>query len=504
MQNELTEQFYSSVLKANPGIMYVFNLEKNINEYVSTSFTSMAGYTPEELNAMGGEMLVKLIYPEDLPKISVHFDSIKKNPLDEIQTLEYRIIPKGSTPESRNAVWMISNDKPLERNSKNEVVKVCGIVLDITELKKAQTKLDKHNNLLSNIVTMNPVHTALINVKTGMIKYSNKDLEKTLGLTYPVDEDNPFNLYDFFSKIIAKDDRQKIKAQLQNFLSNSAKESQEIELRYHDDKGKLRWFEWKSVPFELNESGEIETILKFAQEITEIKSNQTKLEEIHADLKEFTSTSSNNLLEPLNSIQSSLLQLQDDLKGIDNQIIERCLKMMIETSASMEQNVNAILDYTKLNADDNFILVDLNNVLKTVSSSLSSATKKANAIIQIDSKLPYINGDPRLIGLMFQNLISNGIKFQNEDHQPLIQVNYEQTSSHHIIHVTDNGIGISEESQERIFNLFQRLHKPNQFEGSGIGLAHVLKIIRLHAGKIEVESSIGKGSTFSCYFLRGV
>ncbi len=504
MQDELTEHFYSSILKANPGIMYVFNLEKNTNEYISQSSTSLVGYTPEELNAMGGELLVKLIYPEDLRKIGKHFESIQNNPLDEIQTLEFRIIPKGSTPVSENVVWMISYDKPLERNSKFEVVKVSGIVLDITELKNVQAQLNNRNNLLSNIATMNHVHTAVVDIRTGMIEYSNNGLEEALGFETTDDDGNPISVYEVFSKIMPEEDQLKVKAQVQNFLPSAPKKSQQIELRHFDDKGKIRWFNWHSMPYELTESGEIKTIINFALEITETKIAHTKLEAIQTELEEYTEKSSNNLLEPLIAIQASLQLLKNELKGIDNPIIERCVDMMMGTSVSMKQNVIAILDYSKLNVDKNFSLVDLNVVLNNVSSSLNSAIKKANAIIGIDTKLPSIHGDFTLIGLMFQNLISNAIKFQNEGQQPIIQIKYEQSSTHHVIHVKDNGIGISEESQERIFNLFQRLHKRDQFEGNGIGLAHALKIMSLHGGKIEVESSIGEGSTFSCYFLRGM
>src|SRR5581483_6196015 len=98
--------------------------------------------------------------------------------------------------------------------------------------------------------------------------------------------------------------------------------------------------------------------------------------------------------------------------------------------------------------------------------------------------------------LLFQNLISNSIKFQKAGVPPIIQITAQKENSYWHFMFTDNGIGIDRQYQHRIFIIFQRLHNRSEYEGSGIGLAHCKKIVELHGGKIWVESEPGKGSTF--------
>jgi len=97
---------------------------------------------------------------------------------------------------------------------------------------------------------------------------------------------------------------------------------------------------------------------------------------------------------------------------------------------------------------------------------------------------------------LFQNLISNAIKFQNPDQQPEILISAEEQTEYWIFKVKDNGIGIPQKSKERIFNIFQRLHHKDEYEGTGIGLARCRRIAELHKGNIWVESEEGIGSTF--------
>ena len=98
--------------------------------------------------------------------------------------------------------------------------------------------------------------------------------------------------------------------------------------------------------------------------------------------------------------------------------------------------------------------------------------------------------------MLFQNMISNGIKFSRQDVRPCIHISAERGEDEWVFSVRDNGIGISSAHFDKIFNIFQRLHNREDFEGAGIGLAHCKKIVQMHSGKIWLESSLGEGSTF--------
>lgn len=497
-----THRLLSSIMQASPGVIYVFNLKENKNEYVSPITIGLAGYTPVELQDMGSSLMSKLIHPGDVPILMDHFDTLRHSKTDEIKVCEYRVLKKDTTVEDYNPSYFLSHDLPIERDNNDLVTKICGIALEITNLKTAQIEIEEQNKLLSNITTISPFHTVILEVKTQKMIYSSDSLLKSLGYNnFEVNNEDPFGV---LKKIMSTDNFEFLVGFWNDIIELNVQDSYEIETQIYDKNGKVRWYTLRSLPYDWTKSGNIKSIIHFFQEITELKQNQLKLETMNKELEEFSYVSSHDLQQPLNTIQSSLNIMSNELTESDNPIIKKCLEMMSETTNSMKLNIKSILDYSKVKSDISFHSVKLDEVLATVITSLSSVINELKAIIEYDEKLPTIKGDSHLIGLVFQNLITNGLKFQKKGNQPKIEIRYEQDTTHEIIKFSDNGIGISEKQQSRIFTLFQRLHEDKEYKGSGIGLAHANKIMRLHSGSIEVSSKPNKGSTFSCFFLRGI
>lgn len=119
------------------------------------------------------------------------------------------------------------------------------------------------------------------------------------------------------------------------------------------------------------------------------------------------------------------------------------------------------------------------------------------------SKLPLVKGYPRQLQQMFQNLISNAIKYSKADVPPRIEIAAKQVTESgkpcHLIEVKDNGIGFDSEYADKIFQMFTRLHSKNEYSGTGVGLSIVKKEVENHNGFIAVESTVGKGSVFKIY-----
>ena len=139
----------------------------------------------------------------------------------------------------------------------------------------------------------------------------------------------------------------------------------------------------------------------------------------------------------------------------------------------------------------------MNLILNQTIKSLDISIKEAKADITIN-KIPNVMGDSGQLQRVFQNLISNAIKFRKPD-EPLkihISSNKDENNNEYIFSVKDNGIGIEEQYMERIFVIFQRLHTRDVYKGTGIGLSIVKKIIERHGGRVWVESEYNKGSTF--------
>jgi chemotaxis family two-component system sensor kinase Cph1 len=166
----------------------------------------------------------------------------------------------------------------------------------------------------------------------------------------------------------------------------------------------------------------------------------------------------------------------------------------------MKQLLDDLLKYMVVETNDYELEdVPLDEVLSSVQANLLTRVKETNANIQID-ELPIVHGNRSLLILLFQNLISNALKFRS-DNKPELKITVSRQGKQYLFAITDNGIGISKQYQDRIFSIFYRVYGKHQYEGTGIGLSICQKIVGLHGGKIWVESEEGKGSTF--YFTLG-
>ena len=162
----------------------------------------------------------------------------------------------------------------------------------------------------------------------------------------------------------------------------------------------------------------------------------------------------------------------------------------------MSTLVRALLDFSRLGRNKKLAHVDFKKIITNVIADLQMIIKKSNTTIDV-GEMPELNIYEIEIGQLFQNLITNAIKFQKKDTSPKIKIRSKKVNEKWHFSVSDNGIGIAPAHYERIFDIFQRLHNNNEYQGNGIGLANCKKIVELHQGKIWIESTLGKGTTFN-------
>jgi light-regulated signal transduction histidine kinase (bacteriophytochrome) len=158
--------------------------------------------------------------------------------------------------------------------------------------------------------------------------------------------------------------------------------------------------------------------------------------------------------------------------------------------------IKSLLDFSRLGHNIKLTYVDCKKLINDVIADLETLIKTSKAVIKV-SEMPELNVYETEIREVFQNLITNAIKFQKKGLKPKIQIRSEKIKEKWKFSVSDNGIGIAPAHFERVFVIFQRLH-PNEeiYDGNGIGLANCKKIVQLHQGEIWVESKLGLGSTF--------
>lgn len=224
-----------------------------------------------------------------------------------------------------------------------------------------------------------------------------------------------------------------------------------------------------------------------------------ELEAKNNELEQFAYIASHDLKEPLVTISSLIDLLVEDYGDKFDEEGRMNITFIQDSSDRMRKLIDAILAYSRLGKSKEYDSVNCNLVIKTLESDLQNVISRTNSKIETKN-LPTINAAELEIRLLFQNLISNGIKFTKPNVTPLVTISAEETtindSSFWQFAVKDNGIGIPEKHRERIFSIFQRLHSREEYEGTGIGLAHCKKIVESHGGKIWLTSQEGEGTTF--------
>jgi two-component system CheB/CheR fusion protein len=239
-----------------------------------------------------------------------------------------------------------------------------------------------------------------------------------------------------------------------------------------------------------------------------LKRMNLELEASNNELLQFASVASHDLKEPLRKIHlfGSMLRDQhlDKMSGEAYSYIDR----VIAASSRMTKLVNDLLSFTRLSGESIFEINDLNVIVKEVISDLELSIAEKNATIEV-ADLPDMEMVPAQMRQVFQNLISNALKFSRPGVLPHIKIaaervsqltfidGHDQHGQYCRITIKDNGIGFDEEYADRIFTIFQRLHNSEKYEGTGIGLAITKKIIEKHNGIIRAKSREGKGASFS-------
>lgn len=246
---------------------------------------------------------------------------------------------------------------------------------------------------------------------------------------------------------------------------------------------------------------------KVAQRTGELQRMNHELELSNHELQQFSWVVSHDLKEPLRKIETFVKLLG-----------ERCLnddpsgafyvQRTILAAERMNNLINDLLSFSRLSSEPVLETFNLTDIINEVTTDLEYAFEKNDGILQVLGELPEVTGVRSQFRQVFQNLISNSLKFRHADIKPEISISADRTQTpdfdaqadnnggYHRITVKDNGIGFEEQYTDRIFTIFQRLHNKDAYEGTGIGLAIVKKIIEKHKGSITGQSKGGEGASF--------
>jgi two-component system, chemotaxis family, sensor kinase Cph1 len=255
----------------------------------------------------------------------------------------------------------------------------------------------------------------------------------------------------------------------------------EVEYQIRRPDGNIRWIRDRGWPVDGNIAG-------IAQDITEIKS-------IQQELKNFAYAASHDLREPLRIINGYAYMIETASESLPP-TFKYYVEHIVNASKRMADMIDGLLSYSRVNREDKFKSVRLREIAALAAGNLQDIIKKTNTIIKINDMATVCGVRGQLIQV-FQNLISNAIKFRKSGVIPRIEIGVkEKDDLRTILYIKDNGIGIKEENYKKAFQIFKKLHSNDEFTGRGIGLSLVKQIVEHHNGQIWLTSKIDEGTTF--------
>ncbi|MEO8111369.1 MAG: PAS domain S-box protein [Ginsengibacter sp.] len=374
---------------------------------------------------------------------------------------------------------------------------------DITERKLAEEQIKTDKNLLR----------ALIDNLPDTIFYKDKSAKKLIS-----------NKFDYYS-ILGADTEQEVLGKTDLEMSSHANASityaQDMEILntgnplinfeeyFTTADNQPLWLSTSKLPLR-NEDNEIIGLLGIGRDITQRKVAEDKLVELNttleknvqqlkisnADLEQFAFVASHDLQEPLRMVTSFLTLLEKKYGNSIDDKGKQYIDFAVDGAKRMRQIILDLLEFSRIGrVEDKTEEVDLNELVEEIIRLHSKQINETKAVLNI-AKLPVLNISRTPMRQVFQNLISNGLKYHKDGVVPQISISVNSVGEFWQFAISDNGIGIGKAYLDKIFIIFQRLHNKEKYSGTGIGLAITKKIIESMGGSIRVESEEGKGSTF--------
>jgi PAS domain S-box-containing protein len=522
IQQELKENqtFIRKIADATPSIITAYNINTGHYTFISEGLQKLLGYDSEEAKAKGVPFFVDIIHPDDLePLMAKNAEALKEanrpenRDQSEIVEFIYRMRHTNGT-----YLWFHTYGTVFDRNANGDVEHVLNISLDVTDQYEAIRTIEEQEHFIEHIADASPTVLYLFDIASDSIVYVNREIFFVLGYS----RDDILEMgNEVTSKLYHPDD---IHLLPERKLSDKKIAEQDIMLQYEcrmkNKEGEWQWFLVREVVFKTDDKGNVLQIVGAALDITLRKEmektllqNSFQLEQSNASLEEFAYIASHDLKEPLRKISTfgdRLVANSSDKLTPEGKIY---LNKIIDASQRMQTMINDLLSISMISGDKSFEHHSLQQILNETLQTLEFKIEQKNAIIKADP-LPEANIIPSQFRQLFQNLLSNSLKFVHEDKQPVIIIRcsylkpsdvteYGLTGANQYLKLEfrDNGIGFENEFAGRIFAIFQRLHGRSEYEGSGIGLAICKKIVEHHGGVIYASGLPDEGATFSIILL---
>ncbi len=401
---------------------------------------------------------------------------------------------------------ILSGRGDIVRDEEGNPIQMIGINMDITDRNEMVENLKRQESQLRSFVEQAPAAVAMFDKDMKYITVSNKWYEHNriegqsiIGKSH----------YDVLPQVKKRKDWLKIHNRVLAGEELSKGKDQFTRI----DNSEV-WISWTAIPWH-NADGEIGGMILYVSDITkeveyteeleneieartqQIRKQAENLEQVNKELESFSYSISHDLRAPLRSINGfSDILMEDYAEQLDEEG-KRLMGIVKESAVTMGQLIDDILEFSRLGKKKiQKSEIDMTKLFESVCEVETGSYSDKQIDLKIDD-LPNAQGDVALIKQVVVNLVSNAFKYSSKEDKIVINIGLDQSEENEVAYfIKDNGTGFKMEYHDKLFGVFNRLHSKNEFEGTGVGLAIVKRIINKHGGKIWAESEEGKGSIF--------
>ena len=463
--------------------------EKYSVDLVSDRFCEITG-TGREMFIKDPGAIAKSIHPADRKS----FASANVSALRKGKSLYW----EGRIIREEKVRWVIYESIP--RVLENGEILYTGILDDITDRKKIEAERVK----LADVVEQSLNEVYIFDSVTLKFEFANRGALKNLGYTIgELKELTPFDIKPEFTEASF---RKYIEPLLKNKLprlifetvhkrKDGSHYAVEVHLQYYQGSDTNQFF---AIINDITERKKAETEIKRMNEELEgrVRQRTRQLETANKELEAFSYSVSHDLRAPLRAIHSFTKILKDDYGNHLDKEGRRICAVIEDSSVQMGNLIDDLLSFSKVGRTSlNFSMINMGEMVKEVFNSIVPDEEKKR--IRFSSgKLASVKGDAGLIKRVLTNLISNAVKYSAVKETVEISIDCRKSGKEYAFSVKDNGVGFDMKYYDKLFGVFQRLHSSRDFEGNGVGLAIVQRVIVRHGGQVWAESRVGEGSIF--------
>ncbi|MDB5277375.1 MAG: sensor signal transduction histidine kinase [Ferruginibacter sp.] len=489
-----SNQRYKFVAKATSDAIWDWDLVTDMI-YWGDGIDSIFGYRYSQLNVHSNFWNYN-IHPDDIDKIMKSINAAIEG-VQENWFAEYRFL------KANNEYAFVTDKGFVIRNEQGKAIRMVGAMQDITQ----QKQKEQHLKLLESVIINASDAVMIIEAARGdeaemPIVYINDALTRMTG--YTAGELTGKTPKMFHGPQSCRNEMKRLESAIR------AEQHCTITTVNYKKNGEAFWIHMSVSPVS-NEKGCVTHWIAIARDVTEDKLSAMRLNTLNenlakhakelsisnAELEQFAFVASHDLQEPLRMVTSFLMLLEKKYKDVLNDDGKKYISFAVDGAKRMREIILDLLEFSRVGkVEDNMETLDMNKLIGETKLLFRKDIEDKKGVINVGS-LPTVYGAQVPLRQVFQNLIGNALKYSKADLPARIDITCTELPAHWQFSVADNGIGIDNAYLDKIFILFQRLHKTTEYAGTGIGLAITKKIIENLGGTIWVNSREQEGSTFN-------